>query len=126
MLYYGGGELDAIINQIKEDVIADIGGDRFIISQREKNNTTTIRYGITHEKAKGVMLQITKEHYIKSEYNIHPKYKHEVLHIFGIVVCLSEIGEEEKEVTLYIKVNILNAPRKTIAVSFHEAEWPLL
>ena len=82
-------------------------------------------YVINEEKAYGIILELTAMDFSEIRQNEHPGYEHEHLYIFGKDVKLHErYGTEEKNVSLYIKINKLENCF-VIVVSFHEQKYPL-
>lgn len=84
------------------------------------------KYLITEEGAYNIIRSLTPLDFCEALQNEHPKYRHELLYVFGKDVKLVERygGPEEVTVSLYIKFNYLES-HYVIVISFHEQKWPL-
>jgi hypothetical protein len=96
-----------------------------INENREKNQAFLDLYGINGYMIKKILTELDVKDFSETVQNHKPGYEDEELYIFGPKVMLRVIGEEsEREVVVYIKVNIieLKIDDFLVVVSFHEAE----
>ena len=92
---------------------------------RQDNLSLFIDYIIDEEKAKNILLSIEVDDFAMLLKNEHAGFEHERLYVFGKDVRLLErIGNAERTVSLYIKINKLERSY-VIVVSFHEQKHPI-
>lgn len=107
------------------EVFKAVNEGRYQIAARPKNRQIYTDYIFTEEAAKEVILSLKKEDFSEKVQNEHPKYRSEILYIFGKDVwMIPRYGEEPEKVSLYIKFNQL-ANHYVVVISFHKQEYPL-
>lgn len=117
-LYTSREEVESYLRDVKQA----IREKRYSVSPREKNEQLFIDYIFSEESREKILLDLCVDDFCKAVYNEHPKYSHEILYIFGKDVnLLPRFGDEEVQVSLYIKFNKLES-LYYIIVSFHEQE----
>ncbi len=99
---------------------------RFEVSDnREANRRLVRKYIINEQVLKEIIMDLKVEDFSEILKNNKPGFEHERLYVFGKKVKLLErFGEQEKEVSLYIKTNKLD-DNFVIIVSLHEEEYPV-
>lgn len=72
-------------------------------------------------------MQIDVEDFCHTLQIIKPKYKHEILYVFCSQVTLFNLNNEEKQLDLYTKFNIIDLPTgsRVVVISFHELNKPI-
>jgi len=72
-------------------------------------------------------MQIEIEDFCHSLNNTNIGFEHEVLYVFCPQVALFNLDDEEKQLDLYTKFNILDLPTGTrvVVISFHERNKPI-
>jgi hypothetical protein len=94
-------------------------------SRRQDNLDLFLKYVIDEAKAKEILLDLTALDFSEILKNEHRGFEHEKLYVFGKDVKLLErLGNSEKTVSLYIKLNKLE-DCFVIVISFHEQKYPL-
>jgi len=115
------------IEQYLSEVIDAVLNDRYRIdrnAKRQDNINLFLNYVIDEAKAKDILLSLTAMDFSEILQNEHKGYENELLYIFGKDVTLLErFGDEEKNVSLYIKLNKLENCF-VIVISFHEQKYP--
>ena len=110
------------------DVKAALSDDRYRIERnanRQDNVDLFLKYAINLTRAKKIILSLKADDFSQVTRNKHKGYEKELLYIFGKDVKLLErIGNKEKLVHLYIKINKLD-DGFVIIISFHEQKRPL-
>lgn len=107
------------------DVKAAIHCGRYQVSQRRKNQELYIDYLFSDTLCKEILLSLEVNDFSNAVQNDHPQHPEEVLYIFGKEVSLlPKFGNEEENVSLYIKFNKLSN-QYLIVISFHKQEFPL-
>ena len=118
---------DAVARYLTEMKEAVAGG-RYRIARnanRADNLRLFHRYIIDEARAKQILLELDVLDFSEVRQNNHAGFEEEQLYIFGKDVNLLErYGEEERSVSLYIKINKLESCF-VIVVSFHEQRYPL-
>lgn len=98
---------------------------RYRVSPREKNEKLFIDYVINEEDRKNILLSLCSDDFCEKVNNEHEKFKYEILYIFRKDInLLPRFGGEEKNISLYIKINKLKN-LFCVVVSFHEQEHEL-
>lgn len=97
--------------------------------ERNRNRTENIKlfqtYLVDEALVKEVLLSLTPYDFCEATPNRHKGFEREILYIFGKCVTLVErFSECEKQVPLYIKLNLLE-DELLIVISFHEQQYPL-
>ena len=94
-------------------------------ANRQDNLNLFTAYAIDEATAYEIILGLTAMDFSEIRQNEHPGYEDELLYIFGKdVKLLEKYGNEEKDVSLYIKLNKLHNSY-VIIISFHEQKFPL-
>lgn len=94
-------------------------------SRRQGNMDLFLDYVIDESKAKEILLSLSVVDFSEVLQNEHKGYEHELLYVFGKDVKLMErMGNECKNVPLYIKLNKLDSCY-VIVVSLHEQKYPM-
>ena len=72
-------------------------------------------------------MQIEVDDFCHSLKNTNLGFEHEVLYVFCPQIVLFSIDDEEKQIDLYTKFNILELPigSRVVVISFHECNKPL-
>jgi len=118
----------ASIEQIVKRIVYAVNRGNYKIEQnenRQKNVEFIAQYGISKKQIESILTTLKVEDYSEYVQNVKPGFEDEKLHIFGPVVKLISEGEEiEKDVTIYLKTNIIERAIDDFAVivSFHEAQ----
>ncbi|MGN0170916.1 MAG: hypothetical protein ACI39H_09180 [Lachnospiraceae bacterium] len=117
-------EITAYLLEIK-DAVRD---GRYRIdrnAKRQDNIDLFLSYVIDEAQAKDILLSLEVADFSEIRNNDHQGYEEELLYVFGKDVTLLErMGNEEKPVSLYIKINKLDN-NFVIVISFHEQNYPL-
>lgn len=114
-------EVKAYLGELKKA----IRRGRYRIAPRDKNEQLFVQYIFSENDMKEIILGLEVEDFCEAVFNDHPKFKHEVLYIFGKNVRLkSRFSGNKKGVSLYIKFNKLS-DLYVIIISFHEQEYTL-
>lgn len=117
-------EIEQYLSRVKDAVRKN----RYRIDRnlkRQGNIDLFLDYVIDEAKAKEIILSLQPEDFSEILQNEHKGFEHELLYVFGKdVILLERNGTEEKSVSLYIKLNMLEN-RFIIVVSFHEQKYPL-
>jgi hypothetical protein len=119
-------EISAILGKIQTCVISG----KYTIAQNEnrRENRALIReYNLSSEKRRKILLQIEPEDFCHSLQNTHVGFEHEILYVFCPQVTLFNINNEEKQIDLYTKFNIINLANggRVVVISFHERDKPI-
>ena len=118
---YTKEQISAVLQKIQECV----SSGKYSIAQNENRteNTALIReYNLTSDKQRRILLQIEVEDFCHSLKNTKLGFEHEVLYVFCPQITLFNLDDEEKQLDLYTKFNILDLPigSRVVVVSFHE------
>lgn len=117
-------EIEQYLSRVKDAVRKN----RYRIDRnlkRQGNIDLFLDYVIDEAKAKEIILSLQPEDFSEILQNEHKGFEHELLYVFGKdIILLERNGTEEKTVSLYIKLNMLEN-RFIIVVSFHEQKYPL-
>ena len=93
--------------------------------RRRENLMLLRRYFVDRETAGSILLSLREKDFVKRVQNEHAGYENEILYVFGPIANLYRHGEDRmEEVMLYLKLNLIR-DKVVIAVSFHEARFPL-
>ena len=119
-------QISAVLQRIQECV----SGGKYTVAQNENRaeNVAVIReYNLTSEKQRHLLMQIAIEDFCHSLQNTNLGYEHEVLYVFCSQVNLYNLDNEEKQLDLYTKFNIIDLPfgSKVIVISFHQRNKPI-
>lgn len=111
------------------DVKKLIGKNRYRIARnpnRLDNEDLFLTYVLDEAAAKNILLSLSVEDFSEVVQNRKPGYGHEWLCIFGKTIrLLSRFGQDEREVSLYIKFNKIE-DQYVIVISFHEQKHPMV
>ncbi|OFV69201.1 hypothetical protein [Acetobacterium wieringae] len=123
---YTKEEISAVLQKIQECV----SSGKYTVAQNVKRaeNIALIReYNLTPEKQRRILMQIEVEDFCHSLKNTNLGFEHEILYVFCPQVSLFNIDDEEKQVDLYTKFNILDLPSgsRVVVISFHERNKPI-
>lgn len=118
---YTKEQISAVLQKIQEC----IGSGKYSVAENENRaeNTALIReYNITSDKQRRILMQIEVEDFCHSLKNIKPGFEHEILYVFCPQVTLFNLDDEEKQLDLYTKFNILDLAigSRVVVVSFHK------
>ncbi len=118
---YTREQISVVLQKIQECV----SRGRYSVAQNENRaeNTALIReYNITSEKQRRILMQIEAEDFCHSLKNTKLGFEYEVLYVFCPQVTLFNLDDEEKQLDLYTKFNILDLPTgsRVVVISFHE------
>lgn len=123
---YTKEEISAVLQKIQECV----SSGKYSVAQNENRaeNVALIReYNLTSDKQRRILMQIDVEDFCHSLQNINPGFEHEVLYVFCPQVTLFNLDDEEKQLDLYTKFNIIDLPTgsRVLVISFHERNKPI-
>jgi hypothetical protein len=116
------------IENYLDEVLELIRKDKYRIdtnNRRQHNIDLYTNYVIDERLSKEILLSLQPDDFSGIVSNEHSGYEYEKLYIFGKTVSLIErFGDNEKQVSLYIKFNKLDNGF-VIVISFHEEDYPL-
>ena len=123
---YTKEEISVVLQKIQECV----SSGKYSVAQNEhrSENTALIReYNLTSEKQRRILMQIDVEDFCHSLKNTKLGFEHEVLYVFCPQVTLFNLDDEEKQLDLYTKFNIIDLPtgNRVVVISFHERNKPI-
>jgi len=123
---YTKKEISAVLQKIQERVSTG----KYSVAQnanRAENLALIREYYLTSEKQRRILMQIEVEDFCHSLNNTNPGFEHEILYVFCPQVSLFNIDNEENQLDIYIKFNILDLPSgsRVIVISFHERNRPI-
>jgi len=123
---YTKKEISAVLQKIQECVSTG----KYSVAQnanRAENLALIREYYLTSEKQRRILMQIEVEDFCHSLNNTNPGFEHEILYVFCPQVSLFNIDNEENQLDIYIKFNILDLPSgsRVIVISFHERNRPI-
>ncbi|MBS3885555.1 MAG: hypothetical protein KGZ56_00690 [Dethiobacter sp.] len=123
---YTKEEISVVLQKIQECV----SSGKYSVAQNEhrSENTALIReYNLTSEKQRRILMQIDVEDFCHSLKNTKLGFEHEVLYVFCPQVTLFNLDDEEKQLDLYTKFNIIDLPTgsRVAVISFHERNKPI-
>lgn len=123
---YTKEQISAVLQKIQECV----SNGKYAVAQNENRaeNVALIReYNLTSEKQRRILMKIELEDFCHSLQNINPGYEHEILYVFCSQVTLFNLDDEEKQLDLYTKFNIIDLPTgsRVVVISFHEKNKPI-
>lgn len=113
---------DKAINDLKELIDNKC---KFVIKfNKRENEEFRIRYSIRKSYIENVIKSLKKEDFVEYRINNNPNYPDTELLIFKKKVSLVEaIKGIEKEILLYIKLNLVDKNNCIVVISFHEAKY---
>ena len=123
---YTKEEISAVLQKIQECV----SSGKYSVEQNV-NRAETIalirEYNLTSEKQRRILMQIEVEDFCHSLKNTKLGFEHEILYVFCPQVTLFNLDDEEKQIDLYTKFNILElrSGSRAIVISFHERNKPI-
>ncbi len=123
---YTKEEISAVLQRIQECV----SNGKYSIAQnanRAENIALIREYNLTSDKQRRIIMQIEVDDFCHSLNNTNFGFKHEILYVFRPEVTLFNFDDEEKQLDLYTKFNILDLPSgtKVVIISFHERNKPI-
>ncbi|HAF26352.1 MAG TPA: hypothetical protein DCG85_03440 [Lachnospiraceae bacterium] len=117
-------DIEKYLSEVKEAIRCD----RYRLElneNRQDNRNLFLDYVIDEAKAKEILLELSVCDFSEILQNKKVEYKHEKLYVFGKDIKLLErLGNNEKEISLYIKFNKLENGF-VFVISFHEQKSPL-
>lgn len=123
---YTKEEISAVLQKIQECV----SSGKYSVEQnvnRAENIALIREYNLTSEKQRRILMQIEVEDFCHSLNNTKLGFEHEILYVFCPQVSLFNLDDEEKQLDLYTKFNILElrSGSRAIVISFHERNKPI-
>jgi len=123
---YTKEEISAVLQKIQECV----SSGKYSVAQNENRaeNIALIReYNLTSEKQRRILMQIEVDDFCHSLNNTNLGFENEILYVFCPQVTVFNLDDEEKQLDLYTKFNILDLPSGTrvVVISFHERNKPI-
>jgi hypothetical protein len=122
---YTKEEISVVLQKIQECVSTG----RYSVARNEyraENDAFIREYNLTSEKQRRILLQIEVADFCHSLKNLNPGFEHEVLYVYCPQVTLFNLDDEEKQLDLYTKFNIIDLPAgsRVVVISFHELNKP--
>jgi len=123
---YTKEEISAVLQKIQECV----SSGKYSVEQnanRAENIALIREYNLTSEKQRRILMQIEVDDFCHSLNNTNLGFEHEILYVFCPQVSLFNLDDEEKQLDLYTKFNILElrSGSRAIVISFHERNKPI-
>lgn len=123
---YTKEQISAVLQKIQECV----SNGKYSVAQNENRaeNTALIREcNLTTEKQRRILMQIEVEDFCHSLKNTKLGFEHEVLYVFCLQVTLFNLDDEEKQLDLYTKFNIIDLPigSRVVVISLHKRNKPI-
>lgn len=123
-LYYNQNYTKEQISAVLQKIQECVSSGKYSVAQNENRaeNTALIReYNLTSEKQRRILMQIEVEDFCHSLKNTKLGFEHEVLYVFCPQVNLYDLDDEEKQIDLYTKFNIIDLPMgsRVVVISFH-------
>lgn len=123
---YTKEEISAVLQKIQECV----SSGKYSVEQnvnRAENIALIREYNLTSEKQRRILMQIEVEDFCHSLNNTKLGFEHEILYVFCPQVFLFNLDDEEKQLDIYTKFNILElcSGSRAIVISFHERNKPI-
>jgi hypothetical protein len=117
---------DIIAQRLHEVVLeGELGIDYTFDGNRDKNIAFRRTYKVNDTKMKEILLDITEEHYIKSEQSSNKDHPNDVIYVFKIQEDLMPRFEETSgyvNVCIYVKITWPDGEEPMYIISFHEDE----
>lgn len=118
------------IDEILRIIQTCVRENKYNISKNEKrqeNLELINNYNLNSQKQRDILLQIKTDDFCYSLNNTHLNFEHEVLYVFCPQVMLYNIDDEEEQVDIYTKFNIIdvNNGKRVIVISFHKRNKPI-
>lgn len=116
-----------IIAQRLHEIVTngELGYDYTLDLRREKNRRFRMQYCINDAMMKDILMELTEQHYVKSEQSANPEHLDDIIHVFKIAKDLVPRIDEEVNfvhVCIYIKVIWPSGEEPMFIISFHEDE----
>ena len=115
-----------IVQRLHEIVTnGELGYDYTLDLRREKNRRFRMQYCINDAMMKNILMELTEQHYVKSEQSVNPEHLDDIVHVFKIAKDLVPRIDEEvdlEHVCIYIKVRWSSGEEPMFIISFHEDE----
>lgn len=123
---YTKQEISAVLQKIQECV----SSGKYSVAQnanRAENIALIREYNLTSAKQRRILMEIEIEDFCHSLNNTNLGFEHELLYVFCPQVSLFNLDDEEKQLDLYIKFNILDfsTGSKVVVISFHKRNKPI-
>lgn len=123
---YTKEEISAVLQKIQQCV----SNGQYSVAQnanRSENIALIREYNLTSKKQRHILMQIEIDDFCHSLHNTNLGFEHEILYVFCPQVTLYNLDDEEKQLDLYTKFNILDLPSgsRAIVISFHERNKPI-
>lgn len=111
-------------------VHACIQSDNFQIAldskKRKENVEFKNEFRMSDQKFKELFMSLEADDFSHTLQNEHKAFKHEVLYVFRKDGKFVDIDEEEQELTLYIKINLVEVHGvNAFFISCHRINYPL-
>lgn len=122
---YTKDQIDAIVQKIHECV--SNGKCTVAMNENRAENLAFIReYNLNTEKQRHLLMQIDTKDFCHTLNNMKPGYEHEVLYVFCPQATLFSLDDEENQLDLYTKFNIIEMPTgsRVVVISFHKLNKP--
>jgi len=123
---YTKKEISAVLQKIQECVSRGI----YTVAQNEnrEENVAFIReYNLTSDKRRRLLMQVGVDDFCHALQNTNFGFEHEVLYVFCTQITLFNIADEEKQLDIYTKFNIIDLPMgsRVVVISLHERNKPI-
>lgn len=94
---------------------------------REKNSVFVSEFGLKDADLKKLLLSLIPKDFSEVVQNSNPIFAHEMLYVFKKETTLTDINGEDRELELYIKINLITTSSNDEAyvISCHPAEKPM-
>lgn len=123
---YTKEEIAAVLQIIQKCI--SWGSYTVSLNENRAENVAFIReYNLNYEKQRRILMQIEVEDFCHSLRNMKLGFEHEILYVFCPQIMLYNFEDEEKNLNLYIKFNVieLKTGSRVIVISFHERNNPI-
>ena len=103
---------------------------KYLIAKNEnrmENKNLILKYNLTTKKQQRIIMQIKLDDFCHSVQNNKSGYEYEILYVFCPQITLYNLNDEQEQVDLYTKFNLIdsNSGSLVIVVSFHERKKPV-
>lgn len=106
--HYTKEDITSVLLRIHECI--SLGNYVIARNKRRDENVAFIQaYGLTAKKQRKILMTIKVEDFCHSLNNTKPGYEHEILYVFCPQVTLHNLDDEEQNVELYTKFNIIDS-----------------
>jgi len=123
---YTKKEISAVLQKIQECV----SRGTYTVAQNEnrEENVAFIReYNLTSDKRRRLLMQVGVDDFCHALQNTNFGFEHEVFYVFCTQITLFNIADEEKQLDIYTKFNIIDLPMgsRVVVISLHERNKPI-